>query len=137
MKQHYKILQNCDISELEKQVFNQEGKLIIKPYAFWEKYSLDEIHNFTLTHAIYVIPTLELISFLKENILGNAIEIGAGNGSIGRALNIPITDSRMQERPDIRLMYLATSQPVIKYPEDVEKLDAIEAIHKYKPQTVI
>lgn len=127
---------HCDISGLEKEVID-DGKLIIKPFDFWKNRDKNEINYFLLQHGIYVIPTTELINWLKENIIGNAIEIGAGNGAISRALNIPITDSRMQERDDIKILYAMSGQPVIKYPDDVEKLDAEEAISKYKPDTVI
>lgn len=127
----------CDISELEKEVLTPDGKLIIKPFAFWNSLDKNIIKIFIHTHAIYVLPTEELINWLKENILGTAIEIGAGNGSISRALNIPITDSRMQEREDIKIYYQVVGQPLIKYPDDVEKLDAEEAIKKYNPETVL
>lgn len=43
----------------------------------------------------------------------------------------------MQERPEIKMYYLMGGQPVIQYPSDVEKLDAEQAINKYKPDTVI
>lgn len=135
-KAHAQVIIPCDISELEKEVLNN-GKLIIKSFDFWKNRNWNEVGTFLHTHAIYVLPTEELINWMKENILGKAIEIGAGNGSIARALNIPITDSRMQENPEIKFYYQATGQPVIKYPDDVEKLDAEEAIKKYSPDTVL
>lgn len=92
---------------------------------------------FLHVHGIYILPTEELINWLKENISGSAIEIGAGNGAISRALKIPITDSRLQEQEEIKKIYSAMGQPVIIYPDDVEKLDADEAVKKYNPDTVI
>lgn len=126
----------CDLSGLEKEVL-VDGKLIVRPFEFWKNRDKNEINYFLYVHGIYVIPTDELINYLKENIIGSTIEIGAGNGAISRTLNIPITDSRMQEREDIKMHYAMTGQPVIKYPDDVEKLDAEEAIAKYRPDTVI
>jgi hypothetical protein len=130
----------CDLTELTKEVMTADGKLIIKPSRFWkEREGRDdnEIRYFMHQYGIYVMPTTELIDWLRENIIGSAIEIGAGNGAISRALSVPITDSRMQERAEIKFMYQLSGQPVIEYPKDVEKLDAIEAINKYKPETVI
>jgi hypothetical protein len=65
------------------------------------------------------------------------IEIGAGNGTLAHGLKIPATDNKMQDAPMIQLYYKAMGQPTINYPEEVEKIDAIAAIKKYKPHTVI
>jgi len=125
-----------NISSLENQVF-ENGKLKVMSIAFYNSISLNARRYFMWKHGIYVLPTQELIDWLRENITGNAIEIGAGVGSIARALEIPITDSRMQERPEIKFYYNMSGQPTIAYPNDVEKLNYEEAIIKYKPKTVI
>lgn len=130
------VITPCDLTHLTSQIM-LNGKLVIHPYSFYKNISENEIKYFMHQHGIYVLPTAELIAWLKENIIGTAIEIGAGNGAIARALNIPITDSRMQERADIKLLYSMSGQPVITYPDDVEKLPALPAIIKYKPDTVI
>ena len=131
------VLTKVDVSALEKEALDPRGHLVIKPAEFWEKQGVNLAQNFMYKHGIYVLPTSELIEWLNDKILGSAIEIGAGNGSIGRALKIPITDSKMQDRIDIKLMYATAGQPTIKYPSDIEKLEASAAITKYKPQTVI
>lgn len=130
-------INRCDLSDLTKEVMTADGKLIAKSSRFWRMRDENEMRYFMLQNGIYVMPTTELIDWLKENIIGNAIEIGAGNGAIARALGVPITDSMMQQRPEIKLMYQLSGQPVIEYPNDVEKLDAVRAIIKYKPDTVI
>lgn len=130
-------IERCDLTNLEKKVFDNENKLIIKPYSFWKNINGNELRYFMYIHGIYVLPTQELIDWLKQNIIGNAIEIGSGIGAVARNLGIPITDSRMQELPEVKLAYLAGGQPTIKYPSDVEKLDYKLAIFKYQPQTVI
>lgn len=86
----------------------------------------------------YTIPTTELIDWLKNQI-GNrsAIEICAGYGSIGRALKIPITDSHMQTKPEVIAYYRLLGQNPIRPPNDVHKLEANDAIDKFKPQVVI
>lgn len=129
-------LKDVDISGLENEVF-ENGLLKVMPSSFYKKIDENSLRLFMWKHGIYVLPTQELIDWLKENIHGKAIEIGAGIGTISRALNIPITDSRMQERPEIEWYYRMGGQPTIKYPKDVEKLDYKEAIFKYQPQTVI
>jgi len=97
----------------------------------------NERRYFMYIHGIYVLPTTELIEFLRSQIIGKAIEIGAGHGAIARSLNIPITDSRMQEQPEIKFIYQMGGQPPITYHDDIEKLDAIQAVKKYEPDTVI
>ncbi len=129
-------LSKTNISYLEKECMS-EGKLLIKPYSFYKQYPFNDVLVFMHTHGIYVLPTQELIDWLRENIVGKAIEIGAGIGAIGRVLGIPITDNKMQEWPEVKKFYLEAGQPLIKYPADVEELDYLAAIEKYKPDTVV
>ena len=136
-KNNSSYIEKCDLTDLESQVFDNEKKLIIKPYAFWKGRDMNERRYFMYLHGIYVLPTAELIEWLRSMIIGNTIEIGAGNGSIARTLSIPITDSRMQESPEIKFIYQMGGQPPIVYHNDIEKLDAIEAVRKYEPDTVI
>jgi len=131
------VITACDLTDLTKEVIDENGLLKVKPYSFYQNIDSNELKYFMHQNAIYVLPTTELIDWLKENIVGTAIEIGAGHGAIARALGIPITDSRMQERPEIMFIYRASGQPVIKYANDIEKLDALQAVDKYKPDTVI
>ena len=133
----FSLLNRVDITELEKQVFDLDGKLKVMPYSFYKEIDENSIKFLMWKHGVYVIPTQELIDWLKANIKGFAIEIGAGIGTIGRSLHIPITDSRMQDLPHVKFQYNMSGQPTIKYPDDIEKLDASEAILKYKPKTVI
>lgn len=93
---------------------------------------------------LYTFPTQELVDWLHSEIDDDpemephtAIEICCGTGWLGRSLGIPITDSRLQERPDIRQSYLTQMAVPISYPDDVEQLDALSAIRKYEPEYVI
>lgn len=90
-------------------------------------------------HAFYGLPTDELVGWLRERIgKRTAIEIGAGNGALGRALGIPTTDSFVQQdNPEVVALYRMTEQPLIQYGADVEKLEAVDAVRKYRPQVVI
>lgn len=131
------IITPCDLTALTKEVIDANGLLKVMPYSFYQSIDQNELKYFMHQQAIYVLPTTELIEWLKTEIVGTAIEIGAGHGAISRALGIPITDSRMQERPEIKMYYLMNRQPVINYADDIEKLDAEQAVNKYKPDTVI
>lgn len=135
-KESTEILYKTDISYLEKDLY-KDGFLQVKPFSYFKDIPRNDLMYFFNRHGIYVYPTLELIEWLKKNIVGSAIEIGAGHGTISRTLGIPITDNRMQEWPEIKLYYEACGQPVIKYNDDVERLTAEDAINKYKPDTVI
>lgn len=94
-----------------------------------------------LKNGYYQIPSYQLIHYLRKHIdsgVSNiAIEIGAGNGCIGRNLGIPITDNCLQLRPDISAYYASLEQPIINYPADIVNLNAEEAIKYYNPTIVI
>lgn len=116
------------------------GRLQVLPHAFWQQYTQTEIAVFCHKQAIYCIPTLELVTWLKALIADRkTIEIGAGAGVgvIGEALNIPATDNRMQEWPDIAAHYQAIRQPAITYGDNVIRLDAELALARYRPAVVL
>lgn len=136
MKRFSVIIKN-DLAPLERDLFDDKGLLRVMPYEYYRQVPKEVLRYFAHQHAIYVFPTTEMVDWFQENMEGTSIEIGAGHGALGRALNIPITDNRMHELPEMALYYELMSQPVIKYPNDVEGLDAKEAIDKYQPDTVI
>ena len=136
-----KVVEEVDISELERLLLidNAYGQTIlqIRPYKEIQPYEGEVMEQFLHKHGVYVMPTLELILFLAKEINGTAIEIGCGNGAIARTLMIPATDAYVQERPEVVALYQTWGQPTIKYPTDVEKLTAEQAVEKYNPDTVI
>lgn len=92
--------------------------------------------------ARYQFVTLELVAWLKEKIAGrSAIEIGAGMGDLGYHLGIPMTDSYAQAPGgmpvEYQLLVEISGQTPTTPPPDVERLEAEEAVKKYKPQVVI
>ena len=133
----FRVIMKSDLAPLERDLFDDKGFLRVMPYDYYKQVPQDVLHYFAHEYGIYVFPTVEMIEWFRENMEGIAIEIGAGHGALGRALDIPITDSRMHELPEIKLYYELIHLPTIKYPGDVEKLDAEEAITKYQPDTVI
>ena len=131
------ILNDQDVSALE-QKFLVNGDLRVPSASEYKLFSQEQISIFCVKNAFYGLPTEELIQWIKQQI-GNktAIEIGAGNGALGRALSIPMSDSFLQDQPEVRAYYESLKQPTIRYGKDVEKLDYKEAIQKYRPEIVI
>lgn len=114
------------------------------PYAEIAGDTPDTLNMVMQALGLYTFPTQELVDWLHSEIDDDpelephtAIEICCGTGWLGRSLGIPITDSRLQEREDIRQSYLAQGAMPIVYPDDVEPLDALSAIRKYEPEYVI
>jgi hypothetical protein len=132
------ILPKADVSYLDSQLLCND-KLIIKPASFFKSLNYEHLIIWCHKHGIYCIPTTELIDWLKPHIVKDkTIEIGAGNGALGRALNIPITDScYMRNNEQVILTYTLIGQPLTKYPDDIIELDAIDAIKRYVPDVVI
>jgi hypothetical protein len=103
-----------------------------------EKYGQDLISLIAVKFALYNIPTIELIEFIKSIIQNKrTIEIGSGNGIMAKMLNIKATDLKLQEHPEIKLAYAIFGQEIIKYRENIEKIEALEAVNKYNPEIVI
>lgn len=129
-------IENTDTSDIRKMAY-KNGEFQILPYSAWAQHDPVAIRLFLHEEALYSIPTEEVVEFIDE-LIGEhtAIEIGAGHGLWGRELDIPLTDSKLQERPEVKLMYLMAKQPLIKYPQDIIKLRASDAIKRFKPHTV-
>lgn len=130
-----------EVIELSKHLLNEEGRLLLLTAADYDQINPSHLRLFCHFYARYGLPTVELVEWLRERIGSrSAIEIGAGSGDLGYYLGIPMTDSRCQELPEIKAAYAQmgiAGQPVINYAKDVEKLEALEAVDKYKPEVVI
>lgn len=126
------------LTDISNELLLPNGKLKLLSSEKYREYKWTDFRHFCHQHARYGIPTVELVDYIK-NIIGHrsAIEIGSGHGDLGYHLNIPMTDSKQQEMPEIKASYAAMGQPTIKYPDDVEKLEALEAVYKYKPKVVV
>lgn len=121
----------------ESSLLRNDGQMLLLKSATYDQMHRDSLRIWCHQCARYGIPTREFIAWLKDYIGDrSAIEIGSGAGDFAHHLGIKGTDSKMQERPDVQAMYEAMGQPVIKYPEWIEKIDAISAVKKYKPKVV-
>lgn len=124
--------------DIRKTIMNGR-EMNILPAEVWESFSWAEVRLLLHETGTYVVPTEELIDYL-DKLIGeeSCIEICAGNGFIGRELGIPVTDSyQQQDDPSTVLYYKMSNQPTIKYPKDVVKLEAVKAVDRYRPHTVL
>lgn len=134
----YYTLPSHDTSYLDTDLLDSNGLLKVMPAEYYQNIPQEHLAIWCHKHAVYSLPTYELLEVVRREIGGaKAIEIGAGNGCLGRALGIPITDSCIQEREDIAVAYNAIGQPIVKYPKDIIKMEALDAVHHYKPEVVI
>lgn len=123
---------------MDQSFLDADGLVKVVHQSFVDALPVDELRYYCHVRAIYTIVTHELLRLLNQFLESHAsIEIGAGNGTLARGLGIRATDNKMQELPMVQLQYAKNGQPTIQYPKDVEKLDAIAAIKKYRPKVVI
>lgn len=133
-----RVISTVGVPDLSSELLLPNGKLRLMYANELKSYPENALRIFCHRQGRYGLPTIELIDYIKK-LIGdrNAIEIGCGHGDLGYHLGIPITDSHIQSDPQVKLFYMMGGQPVIEYPNDVEKLEALEAIKKYKPQVVV
>lgn len=133
-----RVFDTANTRDLTPEAIGPDGRLRILPSEFWENTTVDERAVFGNRHAVYGFPTIELVEWLTGYIGGRkAIEIGAGSGVLAEALGIPATDSHQQDMPVYREFYAKLGQKTVTYGPNVEKLDALQAVRKYRPQVVI
>ncbi len=135
---HTVVLDPSRIRDISPLLLDEQGQLKVVPASVLAQTTREERALFGVRHAYYGFLTEELVAFLREFIgERTAIEIGAGHGGLARALGIPATDNRQQERDDIRAHYEMLRQPTIRYGHNVESLDAEQAVRRYQPQVVV
>lgn len=133
----FTIIDSKKHEEIKKCVLGS-GRFKLYKSSFYKEYDPIDVQGFAVQNALYQIPTIELIEFLKQWVIpGKTIEVAAGHGFIGKCLRIPSTDLKIQNYNEIKLYYKLLKQPTIAYPERVKTLGALEAIKKYKPKVVI
>ena len=132
------------VGEIVKSIVGKDGKIYPIPYSLIENDTLDTLNFVMQALGLYTFPTLELCEWLSSQIDDNpelephsAIEICGGTGWIGRQLGIPSTDVKNMENPLVQdVMLEQASMPTI-YADDVETLEASDAVKKYQPEIVI
>lgn len=132
------------VAEIVRSIVGEDGKIYPIPYSLIENDTLDTLNFVMQALGLYTFPTLELCEWLSSQIDDNpelephsAIEICGGTGWIGRQLGIPTTDVKNMENPLVQgIMLEQASMPTI-YTDDVETLEASDAVKKYQPEIVI
>jgi hypothetical protein len=116
-----------------------KGPCALLPASAYADFGPTELRVVLQAYGRYGIPTVELIAFLRTEILLPTIEIGAGRGDLGWHLGVTMTDSYVQwEHPEIALAYFALGVPTTRPPEDrVYKAEARQAIRKFRPRCVV
>lgn len=135
-----KILDTRDLRDRSEEMMadRDAGRPRIMPADFYRCTSTNERALIGSRNALYNLPTIELVDWLKAEIgQRSAIEIGAAHGALAGALGIAATDNCMQADPAIAALYAATGQKVITYGPNVFRMAADEAIDYYKPQVVV
>ena len=116
----------------------ENGLIKLLPAAAYNQFDPDGLRLWCHLHGRYGLPTVELIGWLKDYVgRRHTIEIGSGAGDLAHHLGIKATDSKIQDDPVAASYYRAMGQPTIRYPAWVEKLEALAAVKKYRPQVVI
>lgn len=125
-------------TRLDMQLRDPDGRIRVLPAADLRDTPQKVLRYWCHIHGVYGLPTVELVEYIRH-IIGDraAIEIGSGNGALGRALCIPRTDSRIQDNPEVAGFYRLTGQPRVEYGADIERYEALEAVEAYKPQVVV
>lgn len=130
-----KLIDWVDTTYITERIIGDDGLIKLLPAEAYKDIPQDHLFLWCVQNAIYQLPTLELIEWLKK--FEDAIEICAGNVCLGRFLNIRSTDNYCQQIPEVKMYYAAIRQTPTNPPAFVENIEANEAIKKYKPKTVI
>ena len=119
-------------------LLDEQGIIKLQSAEFYKTIDNTDLRVWCICRAIYQLPTVELIEWLKDNFnLDKAIEIGAGNNYLYHHLGIKGVDNYSEQISAVKLVHEILNQPSTDPPPAVEKLDAIAAIEKYQPETVI
>lgn len=143
------VLQQEDISELESLVMEGKGIPKVVTAKVFDDFSDNQRMLLMVKHGLYVFPTLELASFIDNEVFGKTVlEIGAGNGAMADYLGIRATDNYSQApdyRPDPKLRALweqgqqamkNMGQAFVTYGDNVDRIEAMDAVIKHKPEIV-
>lgn len=126
------------LSAYDSVLLDERGIIKLFPAEFYHSLDNTDLRVWCLCRAIYQLPTIELIEWLKANFnLDKAIEIGAGNNYLYHHLNIKGVDNYSEQIPAVKLVHDILHEPSTNPPPEVEKIEAIAAIKKYQPETVI
>ena len=126
------------LERYDRLLLDSEGIIKLLPAEFYHSLDNTDLRVWCICRAIYQLPTIELVEWLKANFnLDRAIEIGAGNNYLYHHLGIVGIDNYSEQIPAVKLVHDLLHEPSTNPPPTVEKIEAIAAIEKYQPETVI
>lgn len=133
-----KVIEKQDVGYLNEILLDDNKEIKIVPSQILKDIPHLHLLQWCVENALYQIPTIELINWLKKQIAGkDAIEICSGRGGLGKALGIPATDSYVQTTPALALQFTLMGQAPVVPPASVAKLEALEAVLEFRPKVVV
>jgi len=128
------------LDQMDASLCDSNGDLRLLPASVYHAYPTRALAAWCMLKSVWQLPTLELIQWLQLHIIRGqkAIAICSGHDRIGHHLGIPMTDAfhairKPEYAATLRRCGIAPRPPH----SDVEELEALAAIKKYKPQVVI
>lgn len=114
------------LHKYDRLLLDSDGIIKLFPAEFYHSLDNDSLRVWCICRAIYQLPTIELVEWLKNNFnLNKAIEIGAGNNYLYHHLGIKGIDNYSEQIPAVKLVHEILHQPSTNPPPEVEKIDAI------------
>ncbi|HEY9879016.1 MAG TPA: hypothetical protein V6D29_11200 [Leptolyngbyaceae cyanobacterium] len=128
-----------EIESLDAQIWDIDKNIPkLLPAAFYKDIPLQSLRAWCVRRAIYQIPTIELVDWLKNKIAGKrAIEVGSGNNGLCHYLGIQGTDNRCQQLPEVITLYEMAGQVPTNPADSIKTLDAVDAVKRYKPDIIV
>lgn len=129
---------DSELELLDSSFLDEHGGVRLLPARQWSDVNPISLTLWCYRHGFYGLPTCELVEFLGNVIDGRtALEIGAGATRLGHHLGIHMTDSGVQCSDWMRQSYRRLGQKATEPGPGVERIDALAAIEKYRPQVVV
>ena len=123
------------LREMHEQL-TENGETKILPAKEWLRWGKNNLGAYLSYYNLWTVPTLELCDILDDEIGDlDCIEICAGLGYISKELGIRATDSYLKVSEEYINTFGQTEH--FQYPSFVEKIEASDAVDKYKPECVL
>lgn len=129
-----------NVKHLDEIFLDSNGLLKVVDADIIRSIPLLELRIWARENGVYQFITTEMIDWLRPYFLGKTgLEICAGKGTIGRALGIVSTDSRLLQggNPLVSSVMQQNHEEPTNPPDDVITFNSNEAVNYYKPQIVV
>ena len=103
----------------DRLLLDEKGIIKLFPAEFYHSLDYDDLRVWCICRAIYQLPTIELVEWLKTNFnLDKAIEIGAGNNYLYHHLGIKGIDNYSEQNRAVKLTHELLHQPSTNPPPE-------------------